>query len=208
MLARFEMLHVRTKLFLSGLITFLLVLGAVAASLFGYGAMDRAGAATLRYANNATALQMLIKDINQLVLTEGAKAVRTRIGETLETVDGHFQPADSHAGAGLSADSLGAWSEARRGIEGLLQEKTISIADDATLGKVVRLIALLDGLAGEINTLADQARAEGVRTGERVGVLVGLLFAAILVFIAAIFYILHRSLQRQLGAEPRIVADL
>ncbi|HZX31296.1 MAG TPA: methyl-accepting chemotaxis protein [Rhodocyclaceae bacterium] len=208
MLARFEALHVRTQLFLSGLVTFLLVLGAVAASLCGYGAMDRAGAATLRYANSATALQTLIKDINQLVLTEGAKAVRSRIGETLKTVDQHFQPADSGGTATLQGESLQAWNEARHGVEGLLQEKTISVEDDATLGKVVRLVALLDGLAGEINTLADQARADGIRTSERIGALVGLLFAAILAFIAAIFFLLYRSLNRQLGAEPRIVADL
>lgn len=207
-LAQFESLHVRTKLFLSGLITFLLVLGAVAASIFGYMAMDRAGAATLRYANTATALQMLIKDINQLVLTEGAKAVRTRIGDTVNLVDSHFQPAGAKPGQEVAEESLRAWGDARRGVEALLQEKTISVEDDATLGKVVRLIAVLDGLAGEINTLAEQARTDGVRTGERVGALVGLLFAIILVFIAALFFFLYRSLNRQLGAEPRVVADL
>lgn len=208
MLTKFESLHVRTKLFLSGLVTFLLVLAAVAASVFGYVTMDRTGAETLRYANNATALQMLIKDINQLVLTEGAPAVRNRIGDTLKTVDSHFQPNDTSTGPGISADSLRAWNEAHKGVEALLKEKSISIEDDAILGKLVRLIALLDGLAGEINSLAEEARANGIRTGERVGALAGMLFAAILVFVAAIFFFLYRSLQRELGAEPRAVADL
>lgn len=208
MLARFESLHIRTKLFLSGLVTFLLVLGAVLACIFGYLALDRAGAATLRYANSATALQTLIKDMNQLVLTEGAKAVRSRIGETLKTVDSHFQPEEENAGQALSPESLRAWNEARRGVEALLQEQDISTENDAVLGKVVRIMALLDGLAGEVNALAEQARTHGAHTGEKVGALIGLLFASILIFIAAIFFLLYRSLHRQLGAEPRIVADL
>lgn len=45
MFARFESLHVRTGLLLRGLVTFMLVLAAVLASVTGYLAMDRAGAA-------------------------------------------------------------------------------------------------------------------------------------------------------------------
>jgi methyl-accepting chemotaxis protein len=206
----FDAMRVRTKLFLSGLVTFVLVFCAVVVAWIGYGQIDRSGVAALRYANDATRLQTLIKDINQLILTEGAKAVRLRLEETIKTVDQHLQAEDrgSEEMRLASGKLVAGWKEARAGIGDLLAEQKISVENDAVLGKEVKLVARLDGLAGEINTLAEQAREEGAQTARRVGSFVGAMFAAILIFIAVIFFFLERSLRRQLGAEPAAVARI
>lgn len=199
-------LPVKAKLLLAGAITFLLILGAIVASVVGYRAMDRAGTVALRFANSATTLQTLIKDVNQLVLTEGAVAVRTRIGETVKVLDGQFQALGDLDGE--RKPNLKSWNEARKRMEELLARKSVSAEDDEALVLVVRLIALLEGLAGEVNNLAEVARTAGTQTAGQVATVAGLLFSAILGFVALVFYLLYRSLRKQLGEEPATVTGV
>ena len=208
MFSRFDALDVRTRLALAGLVTFIMILMAAVASWIGSQRVDATNLEALMYANRATALQTLIKDINQLVLTEGAKAVRARLTENMGKLDGQFSQATG-AKANEAADKIRTgWQEARKGLEALVAEKEISMENDTVLGLVVKVVARLDGLAGEVNELAEQANKSGVETSRQVSLLLAAIYSGILAFVVLIFYLLQRSLGRQLGGEPRIVVQI
>ena len=195
----------RGRLFLSGLATTLLVLLATAFTWFGYRAVDESASVALRYTHQAMLMQMLIKDVNQLVTTEGAKAVRERMVKTVETLDGAFQTSMAD---GREQKILSAWTELKTGAIAISQEPKISADNDEVLIKVIKLVAKLDGAAGEINTLAGSAREQGRDEAQKTVFLVGGAFALVLAVVALVFVYLYRSLMRDLGSEPAQVANI
>ena len=196
----------RGRLFLSGLATTLLVLLATAFTWFGYRAVDESAGVALRYTQQAMLMQMLIKDVNQLVTTEGAKAVRERMGRTVQTLDGALHQTGS--GDEREKKFLSAWGELKAGAISLSQEPKISADNDEVLIKVIKLVAKLDGAADEINTLAVAAREQGRDDAQKTVYLVGGAFTLVLAVVALVFVYLYRSLMRDLGSEPAQVAAI
>ena len=197
----------RARLLISGLITFAVVLLAVVVSWLGYREIAAAGKATLYFANQSTAMQVVIKDINQLVMTEGAKAVRARLDDSIKALDQQFSSAENERDDSARKAQT-TWREVKKSVDDLLTEQKISMENDAVLGKVVKLQARLDGLAGEVSQIATDQRAASEAAAQKIAAIVGAIFAFILLFVAIVFFMLHRSLLRALGAEPRSVNRL
>ena len=164
----------RGRFLAAGLVIFGLVLAGGLTMWIGLGAVDRAGDTALRYAGQSTYPQMLIKDINQLVTTEGAKAVRARMEK----------PSDPRRGAGGGAfrrqrtprsakKVVSSWQAIKGDALGLLAEPKISADNDAVLIKMVKLVAALDGIADEASNLASMARTNGAETSRRTLLTVG-----------------------------------
>ena len=196
---------VRSRLVFCGLATLAVVLLASGSAWMGYQAISAANENALRYANQATVLQTLIKDINQLITTEGAKAVRTRMADTLQRLDAELS-AGGEAGASESGDvrkkRLALWADLKVGVAALLTEAKISVENDEVLVKVIKLVTRLDGLAEEVNALASKSHDDGNALARQTVLRVGGLFALVLAVVAAMFVLLYRSLFKDLGGEP------
>ena len=196
---------VRSRLVFCGLATLAVVLLASGSAWMGYQAISAANENALRYANQATVLQTLIKDINQLITTEGAKAVRTRMADTLQRLDAELS-AGGEAGASESGDArkkrLALWADLKVGVAALLTEAKISVENDEVLVKVIKLVTRLDGLAEEVNALASKSHDDGNALARQTVLRVGGLFALVLAVVAAMFVLLYRSLFKDLGGEP------
>ena len=114
----------RARLLISGLITFAVVLLAVVVSWLGYREIAAAGKATLYFANQSTAMQVVIKDINQLVMTEGAKAVRARLDDSIKALDQQFSSAENERDDSARKAQT-TWRELKKSVDDLLTEQKI-----------------------------------------------------------------------------------
>ena len=149
---------VRSRLVFCGLATLAVVLLASGSAWMGYQAISAANENALRYANQATVLQTLIKDINQLITTEGRRRCAPAWPTTLQRLDAELS-AGGEAGRVNRATSEKAPRPVGRPrrVAALLTEAKISVENDEVLVKVIKLVTRLDGLAEEVNALASKS---------------------------------------------------
>ncbi|BAL26866.1 methyl-accepting chemotaxis protein [Azoarcus sp. KH32C] len=201
---------IRSKMLISGSATFLFVLVATIVSWFGYQTIERTGIVSLGHANQAMYLQMLIKDVHQLVSTSGAPAVRARMQSTIGILDRSMAP-DSQIDDPMRSETAKLaeeWAQLRTDATAIVSAPKISEDDDEILGQVVKLIARMDGMAGEIDGLAEKSRESGSAKARQTVLFVGGVFGAILILVVTVFWRLHASILGQLGAEPAQVNGL
>ncbi|MBL8473341.1 MAG: PAS domain-containing protein [Rhodocyclaceae bacterium] len=200
---------VRGKLLFSGLLTFGMLAATMLLVAYGFRATDAAANKALGYANQAASLQAFIKDMNQLVSTEGAPAVRARLGEARQALDRAFGEAvkrDTESEA--LQKQVHTWTTMRRGVDAILALPRDAINTPKVLMDIIRVIAQLEGMAEEINTLAVAARDGGQQQAENSTRLAAAMFLALLGVTALLFLLLYRSLIQDLGGEPGKVSDI
>lgn len=200
---------VRGKMLLSGLITLGMLAAAMSWVAYGFRSTDAAAHKALGYAYQAASLQTLIKDMNQLVSTEGAPAVRARLKDARLGMDRAFAEASAQDAESAELQKLvQTWSEIRAAIDATLAQPQEAISTPKVLMDVLRMIARLEGVAEEVNVLAQQAREHGQRQAERSTHLAAAMFAAMLAVVVLLFYLLYRGLIRDLGGEPGTVSQI
>ncbi|CAB1370891.1 methyl-accepting chemotaxis protein [Denitratisoma oestradiolicum] len=202
---------IRSKMLVAAGIALGFILFAGNIAWFGYRAIGATNTLSLHFANEAAMMQKLIRDINQLITTEGAKVVRERIQESLAGLDSAIQQQERLAPPSMreQADKVASgWREVRGGVDELSRAQGISAENDMVLIKMVKLVARLDGIAGEIDAQARLAHEQSEARFHQTMVSVGLVFAALALLMGAIFWVLYSAILGQLGAEPQVVKNL
>lgn len=208
---KFANLSIRTQMIGATVLTLVFILIASTMAWLGYRSIEQANTLAMHYANESTLMQRMIKDLNQLLTTEGAKPVRERLREAIGVFDQALDKQallDTRFMGDAPTQLIKNWQEIKVNVEAITREQSISLDNDDVLIKLFKLVTRLDGLAGDIDKMAASAHEHGASTAQKTVMLVGGVFAMIVLLIALTFWGLYRGILGQLGAEPQVVRQL
>jgi methyl-accepting chemotaxis protein len=145
-------------------------------------------------------LQMMLRGINEIIVTEGTPASITVANEGIKGFNEiHSAMMSEGAGTGLS-ETLAAkinlkWKKVKANITPLLEEH-VDVADDEVLIKYGRVIADSDLLFNEVRSAADAIQASAEKTARAARNFTIFLVVTIVVGISLLFLSLYRSVMQ------------
>ena len=164
-------------------------------------ASSSATASEVSELHNSVSLAM--RGLGDLVLSEGSKASRDLLKNSISSVDSAF-PALVKGNPKIG-DAYKAWSDSKPEIEKLLNNKSVGPSDDASLiayGALQDRFVAINALLSEEE---DAAIAQSKQDSDRAFTLMVASLVLITVLASASSVYVVRSIQRRVGGDPRAV---
>jgi methyl-accepting chemotaxis protein len=207
MLRGFSSISANRQLTLATSAICMLVVGAALAAMLCVQWINRTQASLTSIAESKGALQLLMRGVNDSILTQGSLSSRTMTRQALEDADTRFNAvlpvlAAAAADSGAAARLTGEWTELRKQAEAVLAQAELRRDDQETMAAFARLTSRsadflhhVEGLAREFEK---KSKASSQRAFFAMVAIFGFTVLCILVLTYAVYALLARPLEQVL----------
>ena len=203
MLRGFSSISAKRQLVLANTAICLLVIGAALAAMLCVQWINRTQGSLTSIAEAKGATQLLMRGVNEFILTDGSSSSRAATQQALQDVDARFAtllPVLTAQGNDAAAATrlTGQWTQVRGQIGSVLGNAASRRDDPATIAAFTRLSAESAQFLRHIETLAAEFERKGKASSGRAFYAMGAIFVLTVVCIVAVTYAVYALLARPL----------
>ena len=215
MVRGFSSITANRQLVIANTFICMLVIGAAVAAMVCVQWINRTQASLTSVAETKGAMQFLMRNVDESILTEGASSARNASKEALHDVDARLaafltvlneQAGDAAAAARLASQ----WSELKGQIEGVLGGAVLPRDDPATKSNFAKLNAVSTEFLRSIETVAQDYANNGKASSDTafytMAAVFALTVACILIATYGVYALLARPLEQVLKVANAVAA--